>query len=209
MAGMAGYRAVRAILLCAVVTGCATSPSPSQIQAATPSGSPQTTTPSDTPSPLAPGLASPTPSPLAPASASPTPGPLTVEEAGAALFAAERRRVPAEYSLSQKYLSTPCVYSDEPCSKTEMKAGKEYWAAKALALSRYFDELKAIRFPHVAAAEAAAHIKATGIARDRALSASKATTVSTFNTRKAAANGALDTYESNHKLHVALGLPEP
>src|SRR4029077_9289716 len=164
---------------------------------------------SDTPIPVAPASASQTPSPHAPASASPTRGPLTVEEAGAALFAAERRRVPVEDPLSQKYLSTPCVYSDEPCNKTEMKAGKEYWAAKAAVLSTYVDELKAIRFPDVAAAEAAAHIKATGIARDRALSASKATTVSTFNTRKAAAYDALDTYESNHELHVALGLPEP
>ena len=202
---MVDSRAALTVILGAVVAACALSPSPSQPRTALPSGTAEITTVTDVPSPSLMPSAGPTVVP----SASPTPGPLTVEEAGAALFAAERRRVPAEDPLSQKYLSTPCVYSDEPCNKTEMKAGKEYWAAKAAVLSTYVDELKAIRFPDVAAAEAAAHIKATGIARDRALSASKATTVSTFNTRKAAAYGALDTYESSHELHVALGMPEP
>ena len=190
---MVGYRAVLTVTLVAVVAACATSPIPSQPQNGGPSGSPATASASVAQS----------------QSASPTLGPLTVEEAGAALFAAERHRVPVEDPLSQKYLSTPCVYSDERCNKAEMKAGKEYWAAKAAVLRAYVDELKAIRFPDVAAAEAAAHIKATGIARARALSASKATTVSTFNTRKAAAYDALDTSESNHELHLALGLPEP
>ena len=195
---MVAYRAVLALTLVAVVAACATSGSPSQAQNVGPSGSRPTASVSATQRQV--------PSP----SASATPGPLTVREAGAALFDAERRRVPAEDALSQKYLSTPCVYSDEPCNnKTEMEGGKEYWAAKAAVLSTYVDELKAIRFPDVAAAAAAAHIKATGIARDRALSASKATTVSTFNTRKAAAYRALDTSESNHELRIALGLPEP
>jgi len=132
-----------------------------------------------------------------------------VREAGAALFAAERRRVVALEPLSQKYLSAPCVYGGDPCNKAEMKAGKEYWAARGSALGRYVDELKAIRFPDVAASEAAVHIKATGIVRDRALFASKATTVKTFNTRKAAAVDAQDATDGIHELKVALGLPEP
>jgi len=140
--------------------------------------------------------------------ASPTPGPLTVDEAGAAVFAAERRRVVALEPLSQKYLSAPCVYGGDPCNKTELKAGKEYWAARAAVLSRYLDELKAIRFPGVAASEAAAHMKATGIIRDRALSASTATTVNAFNTRKAAVVDAQNTTDGIHELKVALGLPE-
>jgi hypothetical protein len=203
---MVASRAALATILGVVVAACAVSPGPSRPRAALPSGAPEITTVPDVPSPSAVPSASPTK--MSPAS--PTPSPLTVGEAGAALFAAEGRLAVAAEPLSQKYLSTPCVYATDPCTKrTEMAPGKEYWAAKATMLSRYFDEVKAIRFPDIAASEAAAHIKATGIARDRALSASKATTVNSFNTRKAAAWSASDTYESNHNLHVALGLPEP
>jgi hypothetical protein len=134
---------------------------------------------------------------------------LTVRAASAALFAAERRRVAALEPLSQKYPSAPCVYGGDPCGKTDVRAGKEYWAARAAALGRYLDELKAIRFPDVAASEAGVHIGATGTIRDLALSASKATTVDTFNARKSAAVDAQNATDGIHELKVALGMPEP
>jgi hypothetical protein len=197
---MVGYRAALVLILGAAVAACATSPSLSQPQDAPPSGSPQITdvAPSHDPSPVAPPSVLPTPAP----------DPMTVKEAGAALLAAEGRLEEAWSALQDKYyLTAPCAYTSQRCNKTEMKAGKKYWATLAAALSRYIDELKAIRFPDIAAADANAHIKATDTFRDLALSASKATTVGTFNARAAAAADARDTTYGIQELKDALGLP--
>jgi hypothetical protein len=133
---------------------------------------------------------------------------MTVKEAGVALLAAEERLFKAWDAVQDRfYLTASCAWSTTQCTKAELKSGKEYWASLAAALSRYIDELKAIRFPDVAEPEAAAHIKATGIFRDRALSASKATTVNSFNTRAAAAAEARDTTYGIQELKDALGLP--
>jgi hypothetical protein len=145
---------------------------------------------------------------LAPASNSPTPGALTVEEAGVALLAAEERLFDAWFIVQDRfYLTAPCAWTTTHCAKAEMKAGKEYWAMVGAALRTYVKALKAIRFPDVASTEAAAHIRATGIFRDRALSASKATTLDSFNARAAAAAEARDTTYGIQELKDALGLP--
>jgi hypothetical protein len=191
------YRAVLAITLGAAVTACATSPGPSLPQAATPFGSPQTTNRSDAPSPVAPPSASPTPG-----------GALTVKEAGAALLAAEGRLNKAWGAIQDRfYLSAPCAWTTTRCTNTEMKAGKEYWAMVAAVLGTYIKELKAIRFPDIASVEANAHVSATSTFRDRALSASKATTLDSFNMRAAAAADARDSTYGIQELKDVLGLP--
>jgi hypothetical protein len=135
---------------------------------------------------------------------------MTVEEAGAALLAAEERRHKVWGAAVSTYsASAGCALDTlRPCSETEMQLGKEYWAVVAAAGGTYLEELRAIRFPDVAAAEAAAHIEATVIFLEHALSASKATTLDTFNASADAAAEARDTIAGTiQELLDALGLP--
>ena len=188
---MVGYRAAIPLLLAAVVVACASPPRPSEPRADVPSGSQQLNTESNAPSQVA------------------QPEPMTVEEAGAALLAAEGRLTGAWDTVQGKYhRSASCAYTSRPCSKSEMKAGKEYWAQLAAAVRRYVRKLEAIRFPEVAASAAATHINSSADLSDRALSASKATTLDTFNARAAAAAVARDTFfDDVQPLKDALGLP--
>lgn len=208
---MVGPRAALVLALALSVAACATAPSPSPRQTVVsptpsphpgvPSGSPQAAAPPDDPSPATRPSATPARSP----------GPLSVKEAGAALLAAQGRlRVAWDTSGTNKYLvSESCNRTPSTCSNAEWKALREKWGITAAALARYVEELKAIRFPAVVEAAAAAYIKAVVAFRDRALSASKATTLGTFNSRAAAAGAVRDgTFTDNEqRLLDALGLP--
>lgn len=77
----------------------------------------------------------------------------------------------------------------------------------ATALAAYIKGLEGIPFPDVATAAASAHIEAAVIFRDRALAASNATTVSTFNASADAAADARDTIFDVQELKDDLGLP--
>ena len=219
---MVGYRAVLALTFAVFVAACATAPLPSQRQsvpsltaslpqaatspssslpeAEVPSGSPKVAAVSHDPSPATTPRATP----------APTAGPLSVKEAGAALLAAWRRLQAAWLPLQDKYyLLAPCAYTGEPCRKTQFKDGKQYWGTLAVALGMYVMELKVIRFPTAAAAAGAAYIKTAVAFHDRALSASKASTLDMFNSRAAAAAAARDGkyMDDEQVLLDALGLP--
>jgi hypothetical protein len=135
---------------------------------------------------------------------------LTVEEAGAALLAVEGRLNKVLSAAVSKYsASAGCAWGGElaECNGTEMTAGKEYWAVVAAGLGTYIEGLRAIRFPDVAAADAAVYVNATVTLRDHAVSASKATTLDTF---EASADAAADARDRNvplvQQLYDALGL---
>ena len=129
---MVGHRAGLALILCAALAACATSPAPSQPQpqpqAQVPSGPPQTSDAPDVPSL---STMPDTPSPSSTASPRATPGPLTVKEAGAAFLAVQNRYIEATLAAVDKvYLdSAGCALDGDSCTKTEMRAGKQYWAA--------------------------------------------------------------------------------
>jgi hypothetical protein len=90
-----------------------------------------------------------------------------------------------------------------------LKDGKAYWGSLAVALGTYVKELKRIAFPAVAAMAAAAYIKTAIAFHDRALSASRATTLEIFNARAAAAAAARDGkyVDNEQRLLDTLGLP--
>jgi hypothetical protein len=210
---MRGHGTSLAIMATLLLAACeaAGTPSPSVTSQLYPSAG--ATVASSAPGPGASATEALVPSPVETPGATPgkalTPDPLTVEEAGTAFLAAEGRLRKAWSAATDKYdLSAGCALAGSPCNKTEMKAGKAYWAIVAAALGTYVEELKAIQFPDVAGA-AAACIKSAVIFRDRALAASKATTLDTFSARVAATVDARDGSftDDDQQLKDALGLP--
>ena len=106
--------------------------------------------------------------------------------------------------------TTYCLWSDTskppPCH-TETDVGSEYWAAVARTVDAYVNGLRAIRFPEVAAAEAAAAIDDASTLLRRGLEAAAAS-VDTYPTLAAAARAASETEsQSRQALKNALGLP--